>query len=85
MSEKKKKKNRKKKEESTFLIDYDLPINSQCRQKFYRKMKDPKFKAVKSTKSVILSNDLKKAKAIHKKASNCGKSNLYRVKKLKMP
>jgi hypothetical protein len=37
----------------------------------------------KSTESVILTKDLKKAKVVHKKASNCGKANLYKVKKLK--
>lgn len=81
MSEKKKTK--KMKEEWQFLIDYDLMKDSPCRQQFYRKLKNPKFKVTKSTKSVILSNNLKKAAAIHKKASNCGKSNLYKVKKLK--
>lgn len=83
MSEKKKTK--KMKEEWQFLIDYDLPKGSRCTQQFYRKLKTPKFKGTKSTKSVILSNNLKKAAAIHKKASNCGKSNLYKVKKLKKP
>lgn len=80
MSEKKTKK--KKKESVMYLIDYDLP-KSLCTKEFYRKLKDPKFKGTKSTKSVILSKDLKKAKAIHKNASDCGKSNLYLVKKLK--
>jgi hypothetical protein len=46
-------------------------------------MKNPKLRRKKSTKSVILTNDLKTAKAIHRKASKCGKSNLYKVKKLK--
>ena len=81
MSEKKKTK--KKKEKWQYLIDYDLPKDSQCRSQFYRKLKNPKFKGTKSTKSVILSDNLEKAAAIHKKASNCGKSNLYKVKKLK--
>jgi len=81
----KKKTVKKKKDPLLFLIDYDLPKKSRCRQQFYRKIKDPKFKGTKSTKSVILSNDLEKAKTIHKKASNCGKSNLYKVKKLKLP
>jgi len=75
------KKKRKKKKEPQFLVDYDLP-KGKCRREFYRKLKDPKLKGKKSTNSVILSNDLKKAKAIHKKASRCGKSNLYRVKKI---
>jgi hypothetical protein len=61
-------------------VDYDLP-KSNCRREFYRKLKDPKLKAKKSTQSVLLSNDLKKAKAIHKKAKRCGKSNLYKVVK----
>jgi hypothetical protein len=79
MSEKKKTK--KKKKELQFLVDYDLP-KSRCREEFYRKIKLPKLKGSKSTKSVILINDLAKAKAIHKKAKKCGKSNLYQVKKL---
>jgi hypothetical protein len=69
-----------KKKDPQFLVDYDLPKN-RCRKKFYRKLKDPKLKGKKSTMSVLLMNDLKKAKAIHKKAKRCGKSNLYKVVK----
>jgi len=82
LSEKKKTK-KKKKEPVMFLIDYDLP-KSRCRNQFYRKLKDPEIKGTKSTRSVILSNDLEKAKTIHKKAKKCGRSNLYKVKKLKL-
>ena len=81
MSEKKK--NRKKKKEPMFLIDYDLPKNSQCRQQFYRKLKSLKSDATKSTKSVVLFKDPKKAVAIHKKAHSCGKAGLYKVRQLK--
>jgi hypothetical protein len=81
---KSKKKKRKKKREKPhlFIVDYDLP-SGKCRKQFYQQLKDSKLKTKKSTASVILTNDLKKAKAIHKKASNCGKANLYKVKKLK--
>ena len=79
-----KKKNRKKKKHSRreYLIDYDLPRQSKCRREFYKKL-DPELKNRKSTNSVILCDDLGKAKTVHKRAKNCGKSNLYRVKKLK--
>ena len=82
MAKSKKKRKKKQEEPQQFLINFDLP-NDKCRRQFYQKLKDPKFKTKKSTDSVILTNDLKKAKAIHKKASNCGKANLYKVKKLK--
>ena len=78
MSEKRKK--RKKKEKPQFLIDYDLPEKGKCRQQFYRKLKNPEFKGTKSTRSVLLTGNPRKAAAIHKKASKCGKSNLYIVK-----
>ncbi len=54
------------------------------RKQFYQKLKDPKFKGARSTRSVIVLDNLEKAKTIYKKASNCGKSNLYRVKKVKI-
>ena len=68
-----------------FLIDYDLPKkNRQCRGQFYKKLKDPKLKGIKkSSKSVIMSGDLEKAKKIRKKASSCGgKANLYKAEKI---
>jgi hypothetical protein len=77
------KKPRKKKNEEIYLIDFDIPQkNKKCRQKFYRKINKPEFKVDKSTKSVLLTSNKKKAKAINRKASSCGKSNIYRVKKL---
>jgi len=84
MSEKKKTK-KKKKEPAMFIVDYDLPQkNRQCREQFYKKLKDPELKGIKkSSKSVIMSGDLEKAKNIRKKASSCGgKANLYKVKKI---
>ena len=81
MSEKRKK--RKKKEKTKFLIDYDLPEKDKCRQQFYRKLKNPEFKGTKSTRSVVLTGNPRKAAAIYKKASKCRKSNLYIVKKTK--
>jgi len=79
----KKRKSRQKKQ-SQFLIDYDLSsANPQCRRRFYKKLKDPKLKGKKSTQSVFVTNDLEKAKKIHKKASKCGKSSIYGVKKIK--
>jgi hypothetical protein len=85
MSEKKtRKKVREKKNEKIYLVDYDLPQkNKKCRQEFYRKISTPKFKTNKSTNSVILTNDKKKAKALHRKASSCGTSNIYSVRKMK--
>jgi hypothetical protein len=83
MSEKKKKERTGRQERSMFLVDYDLPKNSQCRRDFYEKMKDPKFKVAKSTRSVVICDDLQKAVKIHRKAAGCGKSNIYRVKKLR--
>ena len=71
---------RKKEDEPRFLVDYDLPQKERCTRKFYKKMKDPKFKGCKSTNSVVLTDDREKARAIHKKASKCGKSNLYKIK-----
>jgi hypothetical protein len=65
------------------LVDYDIPQkNKKCKQEFYRKINTPEFKAVKSTDSVIVTNDKKKAKAINKKASSCGRSNIYSVQKI---
>jgi len=72
----------RKKKSPLYLIDYDLPQHSKCGQQFYRKVRNPRFKGNKSTKSVILSDDLENAKVIHKKASRCGKSNMYRVEKV---
>jgi hypothetical protein len=80
----KKKTTKMKRERPLFLVDYDLP-RSRCRTDFYKNLKNPKFEGIKSTRSVILSNDFEKAKIIHKQASKCGTSHLYEVKKLKLP
>jgi hypothetical protein len=84
VGKKPRKKATKKKNEKKYLVDYDIPQkNKKCKQKFYRKINTPELKAAKSTDSVIVTNDKKKAKAINKKASACGKSNIYSVQKIK--
>jgi len=79
MSEKKK----TKKKQETYLVDYDLPKNNSCRGQFYRKLKTTNFEG-KSTRSVVISKDLKKATAIYRKAAACGTANIYKVKKKKI-
>jgi hypothetical protein len=83
VGKKPRKKATKKKNEKMYLVDYDIPQkNKKCKQEFYRKINTPEFKAAKSTNSVILTTDKKKAKAIHKKASGCGRSNVYIVQRI---
>lgn len=78
MPEKRKTKKKKKKK---FIVDYDLPKNSKGKNQFYRELK--RLNVAKSSESVVVTNDLEKAKKIHRKASAIGKSNLYKVKKKK--
>ena len=77
---KRKKKQKKKKEQQQFLVDYDL--KGKCRKAFYKELKNPKHKARKSTKSVLITDNIGEAKILHKKASRCGRANIYRVKKV---
>jgi hypothetical protein len=73
--------NNSKKKETLFLIDYDLPKDSNKKQ-FYRELK--KMNLIKSTESVILTTDLKTATKVRKKATAMGgKANFYKVKKRK--
>jgi hypothetical protein len=69
----------KRKRHVKYMVDYDLRQNSKGRGQFYRKLKT--LNVEKSTQSVVLTNDLEKAKIVHHKASNMGKSNIYKVEK----
>jgi hypothetical protein len=83
VGKKPRKKATKKKNEKMYLVDYDIAQkNKKCKQEFYRKINTPEFKTAKSSKSVLLVKDKKKAQAINKKASSCGRSNIYSVQKI---
>ena len=72
-------KNDSEKKKILFLIDYDIPENSDKR-KFYEELK--KMDLTKSTRSVVLTSDLETAKRVRKKATNIGgRANFYKVKK----
>ena len=72
---------RNRRNRSLYLLDFDKPAKCPDRQAFYRKLRSPKYRPKKSTKSVLLFDDPKKAGVILKKARVCGAANLYRVKK----
>jgi hypothetical protein len=76
--EKTKKKNKTRNEK--YLVCYDLPKNAACTQDIYHVIKNQKPRAKKSTRSVLIFSDPKKAKEIHKKAKKCGQSSLFKVK-----
>jgi hypothetical protein len=72
---------RQSRKQATWLVDYDEP-KSACTRRFYRKLKQNKYKPTsRSTSSVLLFDNQEKAQAVFSMAAQCGKANLYRVRK----
>lgn len=70
------------KEEKIFIVDWDLPLNEMCTQRFYRETKGVRKQGFASSKSVFLCKDENTAKIVHEKASKCGISTIYQGKKI---